>query len=332
MTMFESLNNVSRLLIEQDLWPIQGDRFQPTGFADIGAAAYQRHDGTRMLLVESAQSVANRLELTCVDGTDLRADLKGLPYVKAKLTGHTEAETSSLIEAHRINSPYIITDETFREQFAKDALYAAGRPLNWKAIAEAVFARDPNSLVHGVFMANLGDGRVRLPRALSGFIEAENVQEAASGGVKNNPLDPTGNIRAAGYDKNVYGNVPYLRTEFTASKITAYFNLDLALIAGYSAKAPDQEGLKEPAHDLLIALSLLKVRRFLYGGLRLRTACDFALKGEMRVAPSSYQLPTEDALLKEVQRTINACTEANLFASPAVTEITTTVVLKAATT
>ena len=52
----------------------------------------------------------------------------------------------------------------------------------------------------------------------------------------------------------------------------------------------------------------------------------------MRVVPSSYQLPSEDALLKEVQRRIKECTEANLFASPAVTEITTTVVLKAATT
>ena len=76
-------------------------------------------------------------------------------------------------------------------------------------------------------MANLGDGRVRLPRIVSGFIEAENVQEAVSGGVKNNPIDPTGKIRAAEYDKNVYGNVPYGRTEYTASRITAYFNIDL---------------------------------------------------------------------------------------------------------
>jgi CRISPR-associated protein Csb1 len=254
-----------------------------------------------------------------VDGIGVRQELDGLPYVKAKLTGYTETETSSLIEAHRINSPYIITDKKFREEFARDALYAEGQPLSWKAIAAAVFARDPNSLVHGVFMANLGDGRVRLPRALTGFIEAKGVQDAASGGVKNNPLDPTGKIRAVDYDKNVYSNVPYPRTEFTAERVIAYFNLDLGLIAGYS--------LPEPAHDLLIALALFKVRRFLSGGLRLRTACDFRLDGDMRVSPS-YQIPDEGDLLTEVQRRIKGCTEAKLFASPAVTEVTTKVFLK----
>ena len=317
--MFEELKNVPRLLMEQDLLPVQGDRFQPTGFADIGAAVYQRHDGIRMLLVESAQSVANRLELTCVDGIGVRQELDGLPYVKAKLTGYTETETSSLIEAHRINSPYIITDTGFQAEFVQRARYAKGKPLDWKSIASAVFWFDPNSLVHGIFMANLGDGRVRLPRALTGFIEASEVREAASGGVKNNPLDPTGKIRAVGHDENVYSNVPYPRTEYTAARVTAYFNLDLALIVGY--------GLPLPAHDLLIALALFKVRRFLSGGLRLRTACDFKLDGAMRVSPE-YPIPDEGDLLTEVQGRLKECTEAKLFASPAVTEITTKVFLK----
>ena len=60
-----------RILVEADLVPVQGQRFQPTGFADLGAAVYTLPDGTRMLLVESAQSMANRLEKTIVtaDGT-----------------------------------------------------------------------------------------------------------------------------------------------------------------------------------------------------------------------------------------------------------------------
>jgi CRISPR-associated protein Csb1 len=272
-----------------------------------------------MLLVESAQSMANRLESTCAEGTGLLKELDGLPYVKAKLTGATEAETSSLIEAHRINSPYIITDTGFQAKFVEKAKYAKGKPLSWSAIASAVLWFDPNSLIHGVFMANLGDGRVRLPRALTGFIEASDIREAASGGVKNNPLDPTGKIRAIGYDENVYGNVPYPRTEFTAGRVTGYFNLDLGLLAGY--------GFDPSAHDLLVALALLKVRRFLSGGLRLRTACDFGLKGEMRLTPA-YEIPSEKELLQEVQRQIKNCTQAGLFASPAVTEITTKVVLK----
>ena len=62
--MFESLAHANRLLMHVDLAPVQGDRFQPTGFADLGPAVYTTPDGTRKLLVESAQSMANRLEAT----------------------------------------------------------------------------------------------------------------------------------------------------------------------------------------------------------------------------------------------------------------------------
>ena len=70
-----------------ELKPIQGDRFQTTGFPDLGPARYQLHDGTEMLLVESSQSVANRLEAVCWDDAagDLVKSLTGLPYVKIDL-------------------------------------------------------------------------------------------------------------------------------------------------------------------------------------------------------------------------------------------------------
>ena len=321
--MFESLQNAPRLLLEAELKPILGDRFQPTGFADLGAAVYQRPDGKRMLLVESAQSMANRLEQTCLDGNGpgLTPELKGLPYVLVKLTGATETCTSSLVEAHRINSPFIISNEKFGEPFQKRTGYRKGQPMDWKKIAAAVLFYDPGSLLHGVFMANLEDGRLRLPRAVTGFIEAEDVNEVASGGVKNNPIDPTGTIRAENYDKDVYSNVPYHRTEYTAARIAAYFNLDLALLRGY--------GLPQEALDLLGALALLKVRRFLSAGLRLRTACDFVVKGDARVlAPAAFTLASEQVLLEAVQQGIKACGSKGLFADPPVTELVTKVVLK----
>lgn len=322
--MFESLKNVPRLLLEQELRPIQGDRFQPTGFADLGAADYRLHDGRRMLLVESAQSVANHLERTCLigSGPDIAPELAGLPYVKARLQGASNAETSSLIEAHRINSPFIITDGDFQAAFLSLSAYEKGKPVDWKRAAAALFHFDPNALLHGVFMANLLDGRLKFPRAVTGFIEASDVMEAASGGVKNNPLDPTGKIRAKGYDKDVYSNVPYGRIEYTAASIKAYFNLDLALIGGY--------GLPQPACELLIALALLKVRRFLATGLRLRTACDLAPSREMDViAPAGFAIPGEAALLAGVQTGIQACTDGGLFAAPPVTIIDCPVVVKA---
>src|SRR5579884_3358850 len=111
MINYPQLMKATRLLLEAPLRPVQGDRFQPTGFADIGPAVYWRPDGkgqdsTRMLLVESAQSVANRLEKTCLDGNGphIVPELKGLPYVVAHLKGPgiDEIDTSSLIEPHRL--------------------------------------------------------------------------------------------------------------------------------------------------------------------------------------------------------------------------------------
>ncbi len=321
--MLEPLANAPRLLVEQDLQPVQGHRFQPTGFADLGAADYRLHDGRRMLLVESAQSVANRLEQTCLNGSgpDIAPELHGLPYVKAKLQGDSDAETSSLIEAHRINSPFIISDPQFQSAFLERSGYARAKPVNWKRAAAALFYVDPNALLHGVFMANLLDGRLRFPRAVSGFVEASDVVEAVSGGVKNNPLDPTGRIRAKAYDKDVYSNVPYSRIEYTAASLTAYFNLDLALIAGY--------GLPGDASSLLIALALFKIRRFLSTGLRLRTACDLTPSRDLSVAtPAGFVVPSETVLLEKVQDGIQACTKAGLFAQPSVTSIECPVALK----
>ncbi len=170
-------------------------------------------------------------------------------------------------------------------------------------------------------MANLEDGRIKVPRALTGFIEAEGVRDVASGGVKNNLLDPTGEIRAENYDKNVYGNVPYHRMEYTADRIVAYFNFDLALIDGY--------GLEPEARDLLVALGLYKITRFLSSGLRLRTACDLRSKGDLKIiAPGGFSIPDEKMLLKSIQEDIKACASRGLFADPSVTEITTKVVMK----
>lgn len=328
---FVTLNAAPRLLLEARLKPAQGDRFQPTGFADLGAAEYTRPDdpegrsGTPMLLVESAQSVANRLEKTCLegDGPDLDPALQGLPYVAATLKAKAGLDgairTSSLVEAHRLASPYFVKTE-FGKRLCKEMEYTGRGPLNWKKIYTALFKYDPNSLVHGVFLSLLGDGRVRVPRAVTGFIEAENVKQVVSGGVKNSPVDPTGQIQVEGADtdRGVYSNVPYARVEYVAERITAYFNLDLALIRGF--------GLPEPAGKLLTALALLKIRRFLSGHLRLRTACDLEQVGEAVVMrPEGFAVPAENELLREVQALIGECR--GLFADPPVTELKTPVKL-----
>jgi CRISPR-associated protein Csb1 len=318
--MFDSLTNANRLLLEARLTPVQGDRFQPTGFADIGAATYTLPDGTRMLLVESAQSMANRFEATILGpDNELIPELAGLSYVRAKLQGDADTWTNSLIEAHRINSPFIISNKKFLDDFKTLAEYRQYHPLNWKKIAAALFSYDVNSILHGVFLANVEDGRVRLQRALSACIEAKNVREVVSGGVKNNPIDPTGKLRAAEITKDVYSNVPYQRVEFTAEEITASCNVDVGLLRSY--------GLEKDAVELLLALACYKIRVFFDGGLRLRTACDFKLAEDLTVLqPQEFELPDQQTLLEFLQQKIKDCKE--MFASPPVTEFDTPVKIK----
>lgn len=323
---YAALQNSPRLLLEAQLRPLQGDRFQPTGFPDLGAGRYTLPDGTEMLLVESAQSVANRMELACWDeaNDDLIPELKGLPYVR--IDCGDLGKTNTLKEFHRLNSPYIWegreTDESkkFREAFMSDLGLKPSQKrkqkgeeegedndvpgvLDFRKFYRAVFRRDPNSVLHGVFLEKVA-GRLRMARALSGFIEATGVRPAEHGGTKVDHILPSPKV--IGLDaKTGYGNVPFHRTEFVAQEIKAYFNLDLALLRGYA--------LGNDATQLLIALALFKIRRFLSEGLRLRTACDLKLTGDVIVTqPDSFKIPPESELLQECTRLINNCQRAKV--------------------
>ena len=309
----DPLKNEPRLLIEAKLKPIAGTRFQPTGFPDLGPATYNLPDGTPMLLVESAQSMANRLEAVCWDAAaaELVAPLSGLPYV-AVVDGSGKALTNSILEAHRLNSPYILEgkDKSFLETLRKELAIAATGPVDLRLLAKALLKYDVNSLLHGIFLAkeSIAGGRMRLPRALTGFIEARGVTVAPSGGVKNDIVNPSGEA------KRGFGNVPFHREEYCGD-VTAYFNLDLALIRGF--------GLGEQVEQFLIALALYKIHRFLLAGLRLRTACDLELDGDgagLQIKrPSGFTLPPLDALEAALPELIKAASGG--FAQPVRTTV-----------
>ena len=307
------LDGAPRLLIEADLTPLQGTRFQPTGFPDLGAAAYEGPDGTQMLLVESAQSMANRLETVCWDDTqdDWVSPLKGLPMIRV-LTENGEPLTNSVVEAHRLNSPYILEgkDSTVLDMLKEELVGTEEGRVDVRRLAKTLLRVDTNSLIHGVFLAKkaLAGGRHRLPRALSAFIEAEGAKVAASGGVKNDSVNPSGETAKG------FGNVPFSRDEFVASKITAYFNLDLAQIRGF--------GMSEVVDRLLIATSLFKIQSFLREGLRLRTACDLEVV-ELRVTrPDGFSLPNLDDLADALPAMVSAVTAEGHFSSPPTTTVT----------
>lgn len=312
MTNFDNLKNTSRLLIEARLQPVQGTRFQPTGFPDLGAATYDGPDGRRMLLVESAQSVANRLETVCWDGVNNNwvNALQGLPVIKV-VDGKGGAVTNSVLESHRINSPYILegNDKSVLEMLKSELAGMEEGAVDIRKLAGVLLKYDANALLHGVFLAKseLAGGRLRLPRVISGFIEAEEIREAQSGGVKNDHVNPSGDTARG------FGNVPFSRTEFAASKITAYFNIDLAQIRGF--------GLGENVEPLLIALSLYKIRRFLEAGLRLRTACDLDVVELAATRPNDFAIPATTELEQALPGLISAVASEGRFAEPRVTTV-----------
>jgi CRISPR-associated protein Csb1 len=293
------LANQPRLLLKAALHPIQGTRFQPTGFPDLGAATYEALDDEgklkKMLLVESAQSMANRLEAVCWDtvADDWVSALKGLPVVKVQ-DKEGKPLTNSLLEAHRLNSPYILEgkDKSFLATLQKELAITDKGLVDLRKLSATLLKFDANALLHGVFLAKkeIAGGRMRLPRALTAFIEAEGINTAASGGVKNDAVNPSGDTAKG------FGNVPFHRDEYTGS-ITAFFNLDLALIRGF--------GLGGDVEAMLIGLALYKIQRLLRDGLRLRTACDLVVVGAVIVQrPEGFVLPVLEELEQDLPKLI----------------------------
>lgn len=304
------IQNEPRLLVETDLKPVQGSRFQPTGFPSLGHAVYESPDAqSQLVLVESAQSMANRLETVCWDevADDWIEPLKGLPVIKVKVVdGEGERRTNSVLEAHRINSEYIARSKEFKEKVEPKIGYKKGHPFNVrKQLVPALLEFDINSLIHGVFLEEVA-GVIRLPRTLSAFIEASDARVAVSGGVKLNRVDPS--------LKGGEGNVPFSRDEWVAKKIIAYFNLDLRQIRAF--------GLGADVERLLVLLALFKIRKFLAEGLRLRTACDFEVDSIRVTRPDGFELPSLGELEAELPRVIQRLATIGCFGENPVLTVT----------
>jgi CRISPR-associated protein Csb1 len=242
--------------------------------------------------------MANRLETAVWDEAEQKpvGALEGLSHVRVTRQG--QFFTDTMLEAHRINSPYLLEsrDKSFMEKLKNDLGELGEGPIDRRKLASTLLKYDACSLIHGVFLAKkeLAGGRLRVARALSAFIEADGIQIAASGGVKNDHVNPQGNT------KDGFGNVPFARDEYTARAMTLFVNIDLALLRGY--------GLGDGPTRMLILLALYKLARLLDGGLRLRTACDLVLVNDGGIAadrPSGFTLPTLSALETDLKAAIS---------------------------
>lgn len=303
----------NRDLIQVKLRPLSGDRFQPTGFPDIGTALYQRPHGADgwqdCLLLESAQSMANHLEATAWDrGNQLPVDaFAGLPYVRV-VDPNGQFLASSRTEAHRLASAFV-KDATFNGTDMKEVIRSRlglrdDVPLSPRDIAGAVFALDPMCLVHGVFFAEkatVWPGQPKVARAVTAFVEAHDVKSVVSGGVKRDEVRHS--VQGTGGASEGYGFVPFHRTEFVARDIEASFSIDRDQLDSY--------GLPLSATELLHALAQWEVRALLDRGFRPRTACDLVVSEDESVDTSLASL---DELTTSVHRLTAQC--ASLFNTP----------------
>ena len=256
---------------------IPSDRFQPTGFPDLGAAKFEKPDGSNgwvdAILVESAQSMANRFEAVGWNEGDQAPveTLRGLPWVRVIADGDGRYLTSSRTEAHRLASAFVkdsaTSDGTSMIDEIRSRFELVGdTPLSSSRIAAQIFALDPLCLIHGVFFADKKwPGQPKIARALTGFIEATDVRDVYSGGLKRD--DVRHKSEEGGGAAEGYGHVPYSRTEYTARSIALYISIDVGQIEAY--------GLSANSRELLLAIARWEVRSVLDRGLRLRTACEF---------------------------------------------------------
>lgn len=313
--MFENgFKSNSRILIEAKLKPIQGNRFQPAGFPDVGAAEYQLDNGTYSIIVDSPQAVVNHLEQHTLnsDEENFVDALRGLSIVHVRdKDGHYL--TNTVREGHRLNSPYVLGRKkksdrtTIGEEF--DKLDTKSKPLaNRSAIVNTIFKYDVNSLLHGVWFSQVGEGRIRFARALSAFVEADNAKTAVHGGVKRDHVTTSTNSNKENNEDEAetedsssgYGFIPFHRVEYTAEKITAFFNLDLGQLQSY--------GLNEDKTDLLKTLALWKIRKFLDTPFRPRTACDLVIANDYTVTgPEGFDLPSISELDASMKGLISKC-------------------------
>lgn len=294
---------INSLVLRIPLVPAAGVRFQPTGFPDLGAATFECPDGkgnwVPALHLESPQSMANRLELTTWDSScdDQVADLSGLPYVRV-VNPAGEFLTSSRLEAHRLASAYVMKGVKDGEDAVTWLPSILGvekdKALNQHTLARGIFRLDPVSLLHGVFFAQKKWAwQPKIARAITCFIDAYDVREAVSGGVK---TDSVSAKAEKGRDATEgYGMVPHQRVEYTAQRIEASVVVDHAQIRSY--------GLSQPCEDLLFALVDYELAQLFRGkGLRLRTACMLEVAPD---APDMDRIPGLEEAAAAVREAIS---------------------------
>ena len=328
----DELLEQDRVLINADLQLANGSFFQPTGFPDIGACVYTDGTGKRRCLVESEQSMANRLEAVCMKAPGVwREPFAGqLPVVRVKSKGGSLLATN-LTEPHRVASSYVlegvVNGTTLQEKF-QEHLGIDGKtwPLDGREkLTQTVFTLDPAAILHGFQFMQWEAVGLRAARLLHARLEATLADKDGADGevhyglVKVDGIEP----EASAAKKSNKGQSLAAKVRYVSESIQATFEIDVlalrerSLVPAADGDGADSDSANQDARRFLLALALWKIHRFLTnapafdartgdttGSLRLRADCSLAVgtvswSGSKQGAPFGKDNPLDlESLVK----------------------------------
>lgn len=288
-----------RVIIEASLTLANGNFFQPTGFPDIGACVFVDKAGRRRCLVESEQSMANRLEAVCMQppGT-WRAPFAGkLPILRVSDASGGLLATN-LTEPHRLSSSYVLEgtlgNGSKLQDVLRDRLGVSTDGKRWpldkrSELSRVVFAFDPAAMLHGFQFMQWSAVGLRQQRLLHARMEAvlAGDTDVHYGMVKVDAIEPESSSQKMG---NKGQSIAH-KARLVPDSISATFEIDVMGLRERRLVAEDTKA-NSAAQKFLLALALWKIRQFLADqpafdartgqverSLRLRSDCSLMCSG-----------------------------------------------------
>ena len=294
-TLVDKFLEQDRVVIDASMELTNGSFFQPTGFPDIGACVFVDKEGRRRCLVESEQSLTNRLEAVCMQAPGTwRAPFDGkLPVVHVSDVSGSLLATN-LTEPHRLSSSYVLEgtldgdgNKEKNGNRLQDVLRAHlgvsedGKrwPLDKRAeLSRVVFALDPAAMLHGFQFMQWSAVGLRQQRLLHARMEAvlAGDSDVHYGMVKVDAIEPESSSQKMG---NKGQSIAH-KARLVPESINATFEIDvLGLRERWLVEKPepptdqdDDEKKKKreeafaqnaAAQKFLLSLALWKIRQFL---------------------------------------------------------------------
>jgi CRISPR-associated protein Csb1 len=259
----DTLYGQDRVVITASLKLTNGHFLQPTGFPDIDACIFRDREGRRWCLVESEQSMSNRLEAVSMKLPGVWVDdLKGLPLIGVK-NEDGDLLATNLTEPHRVASSYVLDGKRagnagdMRALFERKLGLRNGGdfwPLDKRAdLEKLIFALDPSALLHGFQFVQWKFVGLRQTRLIHARLEAELADdpEVHYGMVKWDAIEP----ESTREERANKGQSIAAKSRMVPKDVTATFEIDVLALKSLS--------LEEDQKKFLLGLGLWKIGAFL---------------------------------------------------------------------